>query len=60
MYDSSTSTICYQKNSPKIVDTIKIHGKYFDASMVKEKALLLGMISALTGALITLGALNIF
>ena len=42
-----------------IVDTIRINGKYFDASMVREKALLALTSSALVSAIMGIAALII-
>ena len=61
MYHSvSSSTACLQRNDPKIIDTIRIHGKYFDASMVKEKALIALTSSAIVSGLTAIGAMIIF
>lgn len=60
MYYSDSSTVCcLQKKAPKIVDTIKINGKYFDVSMVKEKALIVSS-SAIVSILMIIGAVILF
>ena len=59
-YSNSSSISCLKKNAPKIIDTIKINGKYFDASMVKEKALIAVSSSAIASILMAIGAVILF
>ncbi len=59
-YSGDSSTAYLHKNNPKIVDTIRINGKYFDASKVKEKVLLLISSSVIISGLTAIGAILIF
>ena len=58
-YSDSSTAVCLRKKAPKIVDTIRINGKYFDASMVREKALLALTSSAVVSAIMAIAALII-
>ena len=61
MYNSDfSSTAFMQKNDPKIVNTIKINGKYFDVSKIKEKALIALTSSAIASAILAILANIIF
>ena len=61
MYSSEfTSPALLQKKCPKIVNTIKINGKYFDSSKVKEKALFALTSSAIISAVLAVLASIIF
>ncbi|WP_024864898.1 hypothetical protein [Butyrivibrio sp. FCS014] len=60
MYSSSSSTCYYHKNSPKIIDTIRIHDKYFDVSVVKEKVILIASASAIVSSLLAAFAVIMF
>ena len=56
-YTGYSSAVSYNKKAPKIVDTIRIHGKYFDVSKVKERVLILVSSSAIICALMAIGAI---
>lgn len=60
MYSSSSSTCYYHKNSPKTIDTIRIHDKYFDVSVVKEKVILIASASAIISSLLAAFAVIMF
>ncbi len=60
MYYSGSSTTYLNKNGPKIVDTIRINGKYFDASKVRERILIVVSSSAIISALMAIAAFIIF
>lgn len=61
MYSSEfSSTTLLQKKCPRIVNTIKINGKYFDSSKIKEKALFAVTSSAIVSAVIAVLASIIF
>ncbi len=59
-YSGYSSTACLHKNGHKIVDTIRINGKYFDVSKVKERVLLVVTSSAIVSALMAIAAIIIF
>ncbi len=60
MYSSSSLTCYYHKNSPKVINTIRIHDKYFDASAVKEKVIMIASASAIVSSLFAAFAVIIF
>ena len=60
MYSSSSSTCYYHKNAPKIINTIKIHDKYFDVSAVKEKAIMIASASAIVSSIFAVFAFIVF
>ncbi len=61
MYNSgSYSTAYLHKNGPKIVDTIKINGKYFDVSKVKERVIIVISSSTIISALMFIGVYIMF
>ena len=61
MYSSDfSSPTLMQKKCPKIVNTIKINGKYFDSSKIRDKALFVLTYSAIASAALTVLASIIF
>ncbi len=59
-YSSSTTTNCLHKDMPKIVNTIRINGKYFDAAMVKERVLIALSASAVISVVTAICAVILF
>ena len=61
MYQShSTSAIYLHRNAPKIVDTIRINGKYFEVSKIKDRIWRVATFSAIASALMAIGAMILF
>ncbi len=61
MYYSGSSSMAYlHKNGPKIVDTIRINGKYFDVTKVRERVLIVVSSSVIISTLMAVGTIIIF